>query len=614
MIIPSTACMMQETYSFMTSPYSNLPYNRFWKKYISSAAIELKDSGTNNKVFDSFSGLYSAKYPITVDSKVLTAGSCFSEHITNLFLDFNGLWLESEGSFDSKTPYLPSQDGNSFKIGNSYTPNSLQVWIDNAVNKSRDFEICDIYECEHGFIDGLRPKLIHKGNSSFFSSPDQISQSRLWTLKSISESLKKATHFIVTLGMTECHESSSSGFILPLHLGSIESTVKGFKSVTKSLSYQDILESTSNIVSQCQKINKDIKFLFTVSPVPMVATHRDRHVLVSHWDSKSILRSAVSKIVEEFDSCDYFPSFEIVNSLSSTTNLFAENMRSPSGKAVDLVKKTFLDQNLLGSQSSIISSESESRLTQLTNKCEELTYEANSSSPSLKDSSNNNNILLLGDSHIACLSKAFHKLSVDHDTFTIGGSMLGRGQFDLCDQYFWRFYDKEIQQTWHDVFLNTFLNQRLPRKNESRIIVTNIPIGSITLQHQAVDYFNYDEKQLTSASSVKWSSCFKEIRGKHINLLVNLRRHCDKLLLVFPPSVKGANEAENFLIGKLMKDLYIVHTGQGWKIVNTPLLMKRMGDDPTQHEHLSRLIQSDDGVHGSDECYEWLSSIILDMI
>ena len=177
MIIPSAACMMQETYSFMTSPYNNLPHNRFWKKYVSSAAIELKDSGQNNKVFDSFSGLYCAKYPITVESKVLTAGSCFSEHITNLFLDFNGLWLESEGSFDSKTPYLPSQDGNSFKIGNSYTPNSLQVWIDNAVNKSRDFEICDIYECEHGFVDGLRPKLIHKGNSSFFSSPDQISQS-----------------------------------------------------------------------------------------------------------------------------------------------------------------------------------------------------------------------------------------------------------------------------------------------------------------------------------------------------------------------------------------------------------------------------------------------------
>ena len=47
--------------------------------------------------------------------------------------------------------------------------------------------------------------------------------------------------------------------------------------------------------------NPRIRFLITVSPVPLVATAEDRHVLVSTVYSKSVLRAVCGELEAQYD-------------------------------------------------------------------------------------------------------------------------------------------------------------------------------------------------------------------------------------------------------------------------------------------------------------------------
>lgn len=66
------------------NPYSTLPDRAFWKKTVAEKSI-----------FD-ISNLWSPKFKITKDSRVVTFGSCFAQHIGNA-LDSRGFnWVSTE--------------------------------------------------------------------------------------------------------------------------------------------------------------------------------------------------------------------------------------------------------------------------------------------------------------------------------------------------------------------------------------------------------------------------------------------------------------------------------------------------------------------------------------
>lgn len=56
----------------------------------------------------------------------------------------------------------------------------------------------------------------------------------------------------------------------------------------------------------------DLKVILTVSPVPLMTTHRPVDVVVANCYSKSVLRAAAEHVVVEDDRVTYFPSYESV--------------------------------------------------------------------------------------------------------------------------------------------------------------------------------------------------------------------------------------------------------------------------------------------------------------
>jgi hypothetical protein len=77
--------------------------------------------------------------------------------------------------------------------------------------------------------------------------------------------------------------------------------------------YEEILAELRELVSLVrEESGADIRFIFTVSPVPFGATFRDLDVIVANASSKSTLRSVAERMKLDDPLIDYFPSYEFV--------------------------------------------------------------------------------------------------------------------------------------------------------------------------------------------------------------------------------------------------------------------------------------------------------------
>jgi GSCFA family len=87
-------------------------------------------------------------------------------------------------------------------------------------------------------------------------------------------------------------------------------------------------------------INPDLKVIVTVSPVPLLATHRNMNIVQASVHSKSLLRVAVEECLPLFEQFYYFPSYEIVTQYCSEP-IWDETGRNPSNSSLEVVFKNF---------------------------------------------------------------------------------------------------------------------------------------------------------------------------------------------------------------------------------------------------------------------------------
>ena len=89
-------------------------------------------------------------------------------------------------------------------------------------------------------------------------------------------------------------------------------------------------------------MNPGVRVLLTVSPVPLIATFEDRHVLVSTTYSKSVLRVAAQAACDGSDRVDYFPSYEIITGSPTGGMYFEEDSREVNSIGVAHAMRSFV--------------------------------------------------------------------------------------------------------------------------------------------------------------------------------------------------------------------------------------------------------------------------------
>lgn len=314
-------------------PYKNLPPRNFWK------------TGMAGSQDGHWTDLYRKKFEITAQTKVATAGSCFAQHITRALRRRGCTVLDEEPPPRGLIGEAAAKYGYglySARYGNIYCVRHLLQLTQEAY---RRFAPHDAIWCSNGrYFDALRPSVEPHG----LKSPDTVQSHRADHLRRLKRVIEGADVFVFTLGLTESWIENISGTTYPTAPGTIagefDSDLHSFKNFTFQEIYMDFLKFRDLARAK----NPTIKFLLTVSPVPLTATATDKHILCATTYSKSVLRAVAGQLSDEFSDVDYFPSYEIIASPAAKGSYYEANLRTVTSSGVARVMSLFFEAHSIG--------------------------------------------------------------------------------------------------------------------------------------------------------------------------------------------------------------------------------------------------------------------------
>lgn len=327
------------------NPYQTLEDQAFWKKFVSESSL-----------FE-VGPLWKPKFEIREKHKVVTFGSCFAQHIGQALKSRGYNWYIPENAPKGTSEELSKRyNYNVFsaRTGNIYTTSLLKQWVDWAVNGKNSPD--ELWVKDGRFYDPFRPRIEPNG----FLSKEELMISRNVAIDNFKRCILESDFFVFTMGLTESWRNLKEGHEYAMCPGTVagefDGSLHGFENQDFRLVYRNLKDSIQIIRSK----NKSIKFILTVSPVPLVATRSNNNVVSATMYSKSVLRAVAGQLSEAVGYVDYFPSYEIINSPVYKGIFFDPNMRTVSPFGVGFVMDHFFKCQKISFGSSISSSISSS--------------------------------------------------------------------------------------------------------------------------------------------------------------------------------------------------------------------------------------------------------------
>jgi hypothetical protein len=306
-------------------PYSDRPDHAFWRQGVAEAVA----SGR-------FDPVVRPAFVLSPTDRIATAGSCFAQHLARTLVQDGYGYLVTEPY--SPAPGVTDENFGIFpaRFGNIYTVRQMNQLFDRAFGA---FEPGDRAWPGRagGFVDPFRPRI----QSAGFPSVETLGEDRARHLSAVRRMFETADLLIFTLGLTEAWVSARDGAVVPLAPGVVAQGIAPEAFVFRNFSHDEVLSDLEGLLTRLRGANPKARLMLTVSPVPLVATFEDRHVLVSTVASKSILRSVVDAFVRRHPEVAYFPSYEIVTGPQARGRYFAEDMREVTAEGVDAVMALF---------------------------------------------------------------------------------------------------------------------------------------------------------------------------------------------------------------------------------------------------------------------------------
>lgn len=313
-------------------PYQGLPNFQFWNRSFGPDFAHGLDP------------VSAVRFKITTETKIVAAGSCFAQHVArhirrrgyNFLIteDVHGLFERKP--FDDACAETFNYGLFSARYGNVYTARQLRQLFDRAYGSFEPLT-GEWLRKDGRYVDPFRPQVEPDG----FMSVEELSNDRAQHLAAVQKAFESADVFVFTLGLTEGWRDRRDGAVYPLAPGVAGGSYDPDVHEFCNFSVGETLEDMRYAINRIRAVNPGVRFLTTVSPVPLNATYEPRHVLQSTVYSKSVLRVAAQMLTDEFDFLDYFPSFEIITSPQCGGRYFAEDMRSVKEEGVQHVMDVF---------------------------------------------------------------------------------------------------------------------------------------------------------------------------------------------------------------------------------------------------------------------------------
>ncbi|PKP26843.1 MAG: GSCFA domain-containing protein [Bacteroidetes bacterium HGW-Bacteroidetes-2] len=252
-----------------------------------------------------------SNHPIDYNSRIISFGSCFTENMGEK-LDY----------FKFQTTTNP--------FGILFHPLAIEKLISFALSEKQFTEEDIFFHMERWHCFDVHSELSHVNKEEFLK---QLNSALLETKKALLE----ATHCIITLGTAWAYRHKViSEIVANCHKVPQKEFEKGL------LSIEEMETSLENSIAILRKVNPNITFIFTISPV--------RHLkdgFVENQRSKANLIAALHGFILKSPTLEgwgaYFPSYEILMDELRDYRFYAEDMLHPSAVAINYIWQRFVE-------------------------------------------------------------------------------------------------------------------------------------------------------------------------------------------------------------------------------------------------------------------------------
>jgi tetratricopeptide (TPR) repeat protein len=259
------------------------------------------ERGEENRIEPVTKPAFDVPFRLIPGESIFTIGSCFARNVETE-LQARGFKVPIRDLF--KTRGFKQHD---LSIVNNFGTPSIFNELSWALGG-------ETFDEELGFIELAKDKWIDLHLiAGIKPAPLKTVKLRRKALEKSIRSIRDCRVVVMTLGLVELwwdneYNRYLNSAPLPLVLkrwpGRFELHVLSYEEC-----YTYLRDALNLIFNYC---GDDTRLILTVSPVPMMVTHRHSDVIVANSYSKSVLRAVAEQIVTEFDQASYFPSYESV--------------------------------------------------------------------------------------------------------------------------------------------------------------------------------------------------------------------------------------------------------------------------------------------------------------
>lgn len=310
-------------------PYKSQPDRAFWSRSVSRDFVPWHVPAVTVPL-------------LRHDDHIVSAGSCFASNVIP--------WLASGGlhyvTLETPHPAFEFLGENlgyrnfSAAYGNIYSARQLRQLLDRACGLFHPVE--DRWRVGQTVVDPFRPGLRHPATSD--REFDLLTAQHL---AAVREAFATATVVLLTLGLTEGWVSLADGAVFPACPGTIAGEYDPAKHGFHNFTAAEVREDLVAFIAQLRSINPVCRVIITVSPVPLVATATDQHVLVATTYSKAVLRVAAGEVAEALDEVVYFPAYELVTGPQASGAYYAEDRREVTPEGVSVVMNALMANSMV---------------------------------------------------------------------------------------------------------------------------------------------------------------------------------------------------------------------------------------------------------------------------
>jgi len=252
-------------------------------------------------------------------------------------------YVRTEGVAHPALDHLPENLGYrtfSAAYGNIYTARHFRQLLERAYGLYTPAED-RWYDGDH-VVDPFRPGLRYPARSD--AEFDLLTRQHLAAVRA---AVASASLLVFTLGLTEAWESTVDGAVYPTCPGTAGGVFDPEKHRFVNYSVGDIRDDMVSAIRLIRRHNPQLRVILSVSPVPLVATATEDHVLVATTYSKSVLRVAASEIVAAEPNVRYFPAYEIITGPQAPDDFYQRDRREVTDAAVTVAMHALFDNSAL---------------------------------------------------------------------------------------------------------------------------------------------------------------------------------------------------------------------------------------------------------------------------